>query len=596
MSGEDKIKSIGDSLRAAPKAKAKPKPAPERMPGGSDMPYDISFPEGCPIEPLGINGDLVYFLDQKRQLRMYAADKLNRGTIQALLCELQDLKYSYWPRKTYNEKDKCMDVTGWRPEQAADCLLMEASRRGIIDVIERVRGPGCWKDSDGKLVMHCGNIIYHDGEAITPGAIGRHVYPGATALPKPGCGLDGRDAAEELLSLFKTWNWRRPDLDPYLLVGWIGAAILGGALKWRPLLWITGDAATGKSTLHDVLKSVFGEGGIISSTDTTAAGLWQTVGHASLPIALDELEAEADNRKQMNIIKLARQACSGGQTLRGSSDHKNASFTVRSCFLFSSILIPPLMTQDISRMAILQLDELDSKVAPVLDHKNLERIGDALRERLLARWKKFPAVLHSWLVLLSQHGHGGRSADQFGTLMACYELLMMDTPAEPETHEAFGQLLNKSVLAETEESDPDHKRCVQRLLTSPIDLYRSGERRNVSSWVMQAGDITPGKTSSDADVEDANQVLGNIGMKVMRQKDGKTYLCVANDHHGLTQLFKDSHWTGSSGTNGVWMQSLRRVKGAKADEQRFNGVKKRCTSVPLDVIFELENDSKGRAA
>ncbi|PZQ48880.1 MAG: hypothetical protein DI551_00690 [Micavibrio aeruginosavorus] len=588
----DPTNSIGDAIRNAAEApkkekkKKEKKSPPANAPIDDEMPYDISFPDDCPVEPLGVNGDSVFFLDQMRQLRVIPADKLNKGSIQALFGALQDLKYTYWPRLTWNEFKKCMIVTGWRPEQAADCLLVEANRRGIWDVFERVRGPGCWKDSDGKLIMHCGNIVYHGKDALTPAAIGRHVYPAHTPRPTPGTGLDGLAAAEELLAMFKTWNWRRPDLDPYLLLGWICAAMLGGALKWRPLLWITGDKATGKSTLHDVMKGVFGEGGLISTTDATAAGLWQTVGHASLPVALDELEAEADNRKQMNIIKLARQACSGGQTLRGSSDHKNASFTVRSCFLFSSILIPPLPAQDISRMAILQLDKLTGGKQPNIDAKTLERIGDALRERLIERWRKFPSVLHSWQTLLAERGHDGRSADQFGTLMACYELLISDAPFEPETHEVFGQLLDKQGLSETEDSAPDHERCMQHLLTSQLDLYRGGERRTIGSWVMQAAG-RDAKNKHEQDMDDANRALGNIGLMV-RHKHGVMHLMVANDHQGLAAVFKDTHWTGSSGTNGVWMQAMRRAKNAKADEQRFNGLKKRCTAIPLDVIFDTD--------
>jgi hypothetical protein len=31
-----------------------------------------------------------------------------------------------------------------------------------------------------------------------------------------------------------------------LLFGWIGAAMVGGALDWRPLAWLTGDRGTGE--------------------------------------------------------------------------------------------------------------------------------------------------------------------------------------------------------------------------------------------------------------------------------------------------------------------------------------------------------------
>ena len=115
--------------------------------------------------------------------------------------------------------------------------------------------------------------------------------------------------------------------------------MLGGALEWRPMVWVAGDKGTGKSTLQKVVKGVFGRGGLIPAVDASAAGLWQSLGHSSLPVALDEVESEEDNRRNNNLLKLARVAASGGQMLRGGSDHKQASFTVRSCFLFSSILI-----------------------------------------------------------------------------------------------------------------------------------------------------------------------------------------------------------------------------------------------------------------
>jgi predicted ATPase len=37
------------------------------------------------------------------------------------------------------------------------------------------------------------------------------------------------------------------------VLGWIAAATIGGALDWRPSLWITGDLSTGKSTLLERL-------------------------------------------------------------------------------------------------------------------------------------------------------------------------------------------------------------------------------------------------------------------------------------------------------------------------------------------------------
>lgn len=584
---------IANVIEMAPRAERSDAPKEDDKPKGEKTfwkrdggpPYSIVFPSDCPVEPLGFNGEDVYFLDQKRQLRAFKSKDLNQGNIRALFGELQDLKFTYWPRYGKPSDDGTPPkVVGWRPEQAADCLTAECARRGQLEVLDRVRGPGSWLDKDGTIVMHCGNILYHGDKALTPGKIDRHIYPSHPEIPfpKPSDSFPtGTEAAQELLALFNTWNWVRPDVDPKLLLGWIGAAILGGALRWRPLIWITGDKATGKSTLHEALKAIFDDGGLIHATDPTAAGLWQTVGHASLPIALDEIEAEQDNRKAMNIIKLARHAASGGQTMRGGSDHKSSTFTVRSCFLFSSILIPPMLGQDVSRMAILMLNDLEkTQKAPRLEPRRLAEIGAALRHRLLKRAHLLPDLIDTFKIELSQVGHGGRGSDQFGTLIACYELLMSDGEPDQDTKNEWASLMNKATLAESSDDIADHERCVSFLLSTMVDLYRSGERRTVSDWLLRAAGKRKGV--NEFEQEEAQRALGNLGMKYAKDiKSGNEFVYIANTHQGMASLFRDSHWAGASGTSGVWVQAMRRVKGAEADQQRFNGVKDRCTKIPL---------------
>jgi hypothetical protein len=197
---------------------------------------------------------------------------------------------------------------------------------------------------------------------------------------------------------------------------------------------------------------VIGESAMVKASDATAAGLWQAVGHASLPVALDELESEEDNRKNSNIIKLARHAASGGQTLRGGSDHKGTDFTVRSAFLFSSILMPPMLGQDVSRMAVLQLNALAGVSPPALEPVLLAQFGAIFRRRILDHWHRFPELLESWRQALSTKGHSGRSADQFGTLMACADLLLSDFMPDGDSLEEWTELLKRSTLSEAEDA------------------------------------------------------------------------------------------------------------------------------------------------
>ncbi|MBE2191879.1 MAG: hypothetical protein IAE63_06840 [Alphaproteobacteria bacterium] len=559
-------------------------------------PYDISFPDDCPIEPVGVYGNTYYFLDNNRHLHAIAGDKINKGTIVPMLGDKQNYKYEQWPRFKPILKDGEIvgtDCTGWRPEQAADCLIAEANRRGIWDVRGKLRGPGCWKDDDGQtLVMHCGDVIYFGNAPMNPGKIGPYVYSSAPSLPHPDLEFDDQRFGLEVLELLKMWNWVRSELDPILMLGWIGAAIVGGALNWRPLVWITGDKATGKSTLQKFTRGIMGDDAVIASSDSTAAGIWQRVGHMTLPVALDEIEASTDNRKVQGIVNLARQAGSGDQMLRGGSDHNGASFTVRNCFMFSSILIPPLLGQDVSRMAILQLQELPKdSPSPPLNSDWLSAASKKIRGRLMAHWDRLDDLIDLWKERLAEVGHGGRGGDQFGTLLAVAWLLMSDK--DPDEEEIARMCVALDKRSGSDEKS-DHERCVVWLMSSMMDIYRSGERRTVSDWIRQAADMRDGTEGwSDIEVKEARRALENVGLKVSDKLiDGKRvwFLSVANEHQGLTGLFRDAHWIGQSGADGVWVQALRRVRDAKPDQQRFSGMRLSCTTIPFPSIFGEDAD------
>ena len=319
------------------------------------------LPDGCPVTPLGLQGELYYYLDALDQLRELKAKDHSRLNLVSLFGDDEGRLYDLWPRVT-----KDGQVIGWNPGKLAEELMAACARRGVWDVWGRLRGPGAWLADDGRLVLHCG-----DGLAISdppaedgatpikalrpayqrPGPHERFVYPTAPAQPRPSEEVqlpNPNGPANNLLELLSTWRWARGETDAMLMLGWIACAVLGGALRWRPAVWITGDKHTGKSTLHELLRLVMGDA-LVSVSDATPAGIWQKLRHAILPVAIDEIEAEEDNRRANQVVALARSASSGGLVLRGGADHQGAEFIARSCFLLSSILMPPLLSQDRSR-------------------------------------------------------------------------------------------------------------------------------------------------------------------------------------------------------------------------------------------------------
>lgn len=570
------------------------RPAPEGAsgPGGRRhkagwSPYSLDFPANCPIEPIGVYGDLYFFLDSKRHLQTVRGSEFKPKHVQSMLGEFQEYKCEAWPRWKKPDEDGRIVCDGWRPEWAIDVLMAEAARRGVWNAEGRLRGPGCWRDDDGHtLVMHCGDTVFLGAAPLSPGKIGGYVYHADSARPKPLMTYGENKIGLEILDILNGWAWSRPGIDPILMLGWIGAAILGGALDWRPLVWITGDKATGKSTLQRLVRGLMGDDSVIASSDSTAAGVWQRVGHMSLPVALDELEASTNNAKAQGIISLARQAGSGDQMLRGGASHSGSSFTVRNCFMFSSILIPPLLGQDISRMAVLSLNTLPKdSIPPAFDRAWLAGAAVKLRGRLVKNWVLLDERIAAAKEVLARFGHGGRGGDQFGTLLACASLLVHDEDPGEDVFSAWGALLDRRGDGDEE---ADHERCLSHLLSSLVDVYRGGARRTVADWIKQAAGFDRQRT----DAEEAREALGNMGIGFLEKKDAEgvpfKLVLVANDHQGLAALFRGTHWMGQSGSDGVWAQALCRVNGAIRDRQRFNGMRKYCTAIPLASLFGEE--------
>lgn len=580
MTGEPDIPAVRlaiDNAAIVPPAPAEGEHGGDRRRGGGDA----GLPPDCPVTPLGSNGTVRYYLDAMQQLIELPLRDHSQNLLKGLFGVHTALLLKHWPR--YNRQG---EVTGWRPELAGEALMKAAAAKGVVDLFDRVRGAGAWRGDDGELVLHCGDGVLVGAAWHQCGLVGDYVYPAASPKPRPAAtyargGVHG--PAADLLALLRTWNWRRPDTDPFLLLGWIGAAMLGGALDWRPAMWLTGDKATGKSTLQEVLRLVFDKGGLFSLADASQAGITQYVGHASLPVAIDELEPSDDNRRQQAIINLARLAASGGQMARGGSDHVGRQFTIRFCILFSSILVPPLAPQDRSRLAILELDALSGAQAPTLDRRKLRALGAALRRRLVDQWQRFPAVLDDFRIALAEAGHSGRGADQYGTLLAMQELLLHDGERVPaDTLDEWRDKLQAATIAERADDLADHERCLNHILTSIVDPYRGGSRRTVAQWI--------GDAMSDAahQPKAANAVLETYGLKVVKEPTGNGqervgWLYVSNTHQGLAELFRGTHWAGGSGKSAVYVQALRRVGAAVpgGDTARFGLVATRYTKLPL---------------
>lgn len=553
---------------------------------GSETLDKWGLPPGCPVVPLGVLGLEHHYLDALGQLITIPAGEHNRGRLRSLF--KQEADYAWTVRRWVRVKDDG-SVTGLRPELISDDLMKASSLAGIWDPAERVRGRGAWRGPNDELILHAGGQVqvflprpdawalrqeHKPGVLELEGDASRYVYPAAERAGEVAREMDGAPA-EDVRDLLETWNWRRPDIDPILLLGWIGAAMVGGALKWRPSVWFTGTKGTGKSTLQGAVAHLIGT--CLTLADTTAAGVWQTLQHQTLPVLVDELEADADNRRSMGVVALARLSASGGQMARGSDRHAAKTFSLRCCFAFSSVLMPPLLGTDRSRLAILELGELASGVEmPDLSPTRLRRLHAQLRRRMVDGWHRLDRTIEIYRRALSAVGHSARGADQFGTLLGCADILLFnDVPGEDAVKSWIGQM-GVVDIHETADDMRDEEQCWQHLLASPIDPYRGGERVNLGVWLNRA----LGREDPDQ-VAPALAAIGAHGVTVRRSLSAPPVVAVANAHRGLAAVYHGTRWAA-----GVWRQALQRLPGAERSSSAiyFGGATSKATLLPEGAV------------
>jgi hypothetical protein len=547
-----------------------------------------------PVVPLGTAGGVFYYLDPLGQVRALSENH-GRSHLIALFAPHVAVLENWWSRwKKLSDGDFEWSGCDW--DKAAIDLIEACARKGVWTPFGRVRGVGAWRGDGGELILHCGDRIWRgpvdegsEGEWCAPGPIDGQVYAAGDPQPRPdfeGCSAPLTDAAHRLGKILQGWRWQRKG-DWMLLLGWLGAAMIGGALSWRPAVWLTGDAGTGKSTLQEIIKHLLGET-LVQSADASGAGIWQVVGMSSRPVAIDELEPSDNPQRTKAVIDLARQAASGAVILRGGQDHSGHQFRAQSAFLFSSILIPPMTEADRSRLAMLELEPLTKGATlPHYTPAQLADIGVMMRTRLAVVWHRLRPTLDAIRRGLAAVGHVSRSADQFGSLLAVAYLLRTD---EPLTDEKVGRICAPyaaAALVETADKLSDWQEMLLRLGSHRVDAYRGGNRRTLSKIIADAAADHSDHVGIQA-AKDANDTLSQFGLRIIRSGDvayavpeGMALAIANKTHGGLAEVFMGSKWA-----SGVWEQSAGRVPGAcKAKSAlRFEGQQHRATLIPLSCL------------
>jgi len=543
--------------------------------------------EPDPIKPaaggyftcLGFDGDAYYYQPRSTGQVVRLVRSGHNSTNLVAIAPL-----SYW-EDLYAGKKEGVNWT-W----AAASLFEQQAKVGVYTP-ERIRGRGAWVDQD-RTVLHLGDRLVVDGEqrAITRSFDSTYLYQRLSRLNGPAGATPLTDSeALMVCELAERFHWDVP-ASGLLLAGWVTLAPICGALRWRPHIWLTAAAGSGKSAILDrYVTPLLADMGLVVAGNTTEAGLRQTLRADALPVVFDEAESneKADQVRMQSILALARVASSESHAsmLKGSPGGDVTRFSIRSMFLMSSIATALKQGADRSRFGQLTLrspTELDK--AERISHwealdRDLDRyITDDTGLRLLARTTSMiPTIRQSVRVFgraAAERFDSQRLGDQYGTLLAGAWSLMSSDVVTPEQARALINQNDWEPYSQTTEV-PDEVRCVQFILQHQVrvETDHGTHTRTLGELV---GIVAHTEASLEISTNLAEAALSRHGLRV-----DDDALLVSNTAQAIASILRDTAWGHSWGT------LLSRLPGAqKAGVVRFKGLgaSSRAVRVPLSTL------------
>lgn len=546
---------------------------------------DGALPANCPVIPLGQDEQFIYVLSPLGHVRALKENVGKTALMMAFGGRVAWLEWAY-PRKSKATESSPSVVTGFAAEDLLPDLINACAWKGGFAIEDQIRGRGAWRDDDGSLIYHAGDRVLIQGRWRPCGEYNGHIYSARPKLGRPATKYEPEgegSPGDNLLNVLRTFNWDRGELDARLILGWTMTAMVGGALRRRPVAFVNGEEGSGKSTLQELLRLAM-NGALMSTSNTTQAGIYQKIRQDSVAIMVDEMESKADSRVVDKILELARIAYSGDKMQRGGQDGQGKEFALMSSFMGSSIAKPATGAQDDSRMAVCLLRPLARKPgveAKEIDARTIEQWaadvaadspisaqdvalwGRQLLRRWFEWWPRWGGLLRVFRQALLAAGHDDRSADTFSPLAAACHVAMRDTLPEADELREWMTWLKADELTETSTKEKTYRRCFMHLLGATPRYLEQQVSKSVGAALeafRDNGDIAP---------EEVNRRLAMSGLALSwpRGEDGRPLpetwenarLFVPAKSAQLYELFANTPWQGHLAAPGPWIGVLRQM-------------------------------------
>lgn len=578
----DSDKWVFKQLIIEPPAKELPPPPPTieeppYLPPLSDDTND-SFNHEAYFKFLGYdkadNGQQSYYFIAKgsHQVIRLMASNISSNTL------LQLAPLSFWEEAFYGKKP-------FNTTAALNWIINTSNNVGPFKD-KYIRGRGAWMDA-GKVVIHAGDRLIVDGQDSPIGNFkSRYIYEIDEELgfeTKQPC---RPPEAIKLLNLIKMLHWDR-DINPYLLAGWCVIAPVCGALRWRPHIWLTGAAGTGKSwVFQNLIRRLLGQTALSVQGETSEAGLRQLLKHDALPVVFDEAEGADkkahDRMQQVMALMRASSAEDGGVMAKGTAGGSAKTFRIRSCFAFASIAVQISQQSDRTRVTVLGLRRYTAPDKKERWEQILRSYNDIITDEFVSRLQArtislLPVILRNAETFANAAAAelgAQRTGDQLGALLAGAYSLHSDKVITFD--EAVKWVKEKDW---SEERGLDRSADELQMLQHMLEQLTSVET-SIGKYERTIGELIElavGKREEEAiKAEEAHNRLKRLGFKY-----SNGMLIISNTADYIRKILKDTPWPQNHN------KVLQRIEGAqKVESTRFiAGLETRAVAVPLYVAL-----------
>ena len=261
--------------------------------------------------------------------------------------------------------DKCAGSAFSSAKRTAfgDAIIRAAEAKGFIDIDRTAIGRGAHY-ADGSYYYNLGNrLLCQDKHGMMSVEKTLSDAP-EDVIFRPGKAISVHHNAQvqswtrAMYDAVLAYRWASP-MEGRAFLGWIVTSLVGGALPFRPMIWLLAPGGTGKTfLLSKVMARVLGN---TASTlaSTTEAGLMALMVSDSLPCLIDEFEpAEAKIQTWQSILDLIRMSSGGDMgRAKGTADGGVRLYRPRFSVLVSSVDKPKMSDADSQRFYQISLGD-----------------------------------------------------------------------------------------------------------------------------------------------------------------------------------------------------------------------------------------------